>query len=135
MAANGDDFSFRLATGLQVSGSGDPHSAVLDRFYEGYDRAFVLPDEREELAGFRECLAMNQTHRFAFGRKHRELVAVLDDDGGVLRGGANFLVTAMPQLAGWPEATVALNYIFVEQATWLTQGQARLPSRGPFQLH
>lgn len=115
MAADGIDFFFDLAFGLKVSASGDPQSAILERFYAGYDRAFILPDEREELDGFRKCLAMNETHSDAFGRTHRELVVVLDDDSGTMLGGANFLVTAMPRRAGWPRATVALNYIFVER--------------------
>lgn len=75
---------------------------------EGYDRAFILPDEREELAGFRECMALN------FGHVHRELVAVFEDQDGNLLAGASFLAltTDTPEVA----ATIALNYIYVEHA-------------------
>lgn len=107
---------FVLPGGVVVRASSDPASPILPRFFDGYDRAFVLPDEREELEGFRKCLALNLTHRRAYGRTHCELVAVLEDEGGGLLGGVNFLATAIDR-DGAPPAAVALNYVYVEEAS------------------
>lgn len=109
------DHGLILPGGVRVTASGDPASPVLKRFFEGYDRAFILPDEREELDGFEACLALNTSHRHAYGRTHCELVCVLEDEAGVLLGGANFLATAIDR-PGAPPAAVALNYIYVEEA-------------------
>ena len=111
----GSGFEFILPSGVGVRASGDPASPILKRFFEGYDRAFVLPDEREELDGFETCLALNASHDRAFGRRHRELVAVLEDPDGTLLGGINFLATAVER-PGLPPAAVALNYVYVEEA-------------------
>jgi GNAT superfamily N-acetyltransferase len=109
-------YEFTLPGRVRVTASGDPASPVLKRFFEGYDRAFVLPDEREDLTGFETCLAMNRTHRHAMGRTHCELVGVLEDEDGVLLGGVNFLATRIAR-DGAPSAAVALNYIYVEEAS------------------
>lgn len=108
--------TLHLANDVRVFASDDPLSPVLRRFFAGYDRAFVLPDEREELDGFETCLTLNSSHRHAFGRTHSELVAIFEDEDGTLLGGANFLATAMRRGAALPPATVALNYVYVEQA-------------------
>lgn len=108
-------YGFVLPGGVRVTASADPASPVLRRFFEGYDRAFVLPDEREELDGFEKCLALNATHRHAFGRTHCELVAVLEDEAGTRLGGINFLATAIDRPEA-PPAAVALNYVYVEEA-------------------
>jgi len=105
-----------LPGGVRVTASDDPASPVLTRFFSGYDRAFVLPDEREELDGFAACLALNGSHRHAYGRTHSELVAIFEDEGGTLLGGANFLATAIDRGAALPPAAVALNYVYVEEA-------------------
>lgn len=105
-----------LANGVRVVASDDPASSVLPRFFSGYDRAFVLPDEREELAGFEACLALNRSHRHAFGRTHSELVAIFEDVNGTLVGGANFLATAIHRGNALPPAAIALNYVYVEEA-------------------
>ncbi|MFC5345275.1 hypothetical protein ACETK8_04235 [Brevundimonas staleyi] len=90
---DGTGTRFVLTGGVRVRSTGDPASPLLGRFFEGYDRAFVLPDEREELEGFQACLALNRTHRHAFGRTHSEQVAVLEDEAGERLGGVNFLAT------------------------------------------
>jgi len=105
-----------LPGGVRVRASDDPASPVLARFFAGYDRAFVLPDEREELDGFVACLALNASHRHAYGRTHSELVAVFEDAGGTLLGGANFLATAIDRGPALPLAAIALNYVYVEEA-------------------
>ncbi len=108
------DHGLVLPGGVRVTASADPASPILGRFFEGYDRAFVLPDEREDLAGFEKCLSLNRTHRHALGRTHCELVAVLENEAGTLLGGANFLATAIDR-DGAPPAAVALNYVYVEE--------------------
>lgn len=104
-----------LANGLCLRTSEDPASPILQAFYAGYDRAFVLPDERENLAGFVDCLRLNLTLPSQFGRQHSEQVLVVTGDDGALLGGANFLATGMTAPGG-PPVSVALNYVFVEAA-------------------
>lgn len=110
-------WSLDLDGGLAISATASPASPILDRFFAGYDRAFVLPDEREELDGFRACLALNPVCRERYSRLHAELVMIATDGrDGPLLGGANFLATRMPAADGHPPVAVALNYIFVDRA-------------------
>jgi GNAT superfamily N-acetyltransferase len=104
------------ADGLRIEATARAESPVLERFFAGYDGAFVLPDEREELDGFRECLALNQAWRRSFGRTHCELVVTFAADGGELLGGANFLATALEGPVDDPAVAIALNYIFAMPA-------------------
>ncbi|MCW1432091.1 hypothetical protein [Novosphingobium sp. JCM 18896] len=107
-----------IGDGLTLRATERPDSQLLDHFFAGYDRAFVLPDERETVEGFRACLAINPASRHRFGRVHRELVMTVDDAEGVLLGGANFLATCIGEnVAGHPPVAVALNYVFVEPAS------------------
>lgn len=99
---------------IKVTSTTDPNSPILRRFFEGYDRAFILPDEREELDGFEKCLALNTTHQYAFGRTHCEQVTVFEDDAGTLLGGANFLTVSTQDYT--IPVTIALNYVYVEEA-------------------
>jgi hypothetical protein len=85
----------------------------VDRFFDGYDKAFILPDEREEIEGFRECLALNGSYRYAFGRTQCELVATICDSDGELLAGANFLSTSLGEDRFATRVSVALNYVFV----------------------
>ncbi|GEM_PF-363221 len=119
VAATSDDRWTRpLDGGLILRATEQPQSPLLDHFFAGYDRAFVLPDEREEIDGFRACLAINPQSRHRFGRTHREMVMVVDDAAtGTLLGGANFLASHIPDApAGHPPVAVALNYLYVEPA-------------------
>lgn len=113
-----DGWTQQIAGGLTLRATERPDSPILEQFFAGYDRAFVLPDEREEIAGFRACLAINPESRQRFGRLHRELVMVVDDSvTGQLLGGANFLATRIANApADHPPVAVALNYMFVEVA-------------------
>jgi GNAT superfamily N-acetyltransferase len=92
-------------------------SEVFERFFAGYDRAFVLPDEKEGRDGLEECLALNHGTAHAslearFG-PFRELCLVADDGDGLPVGGANFIV--MPSTrAGTAIVTANLNYIYVD---------------------
>lgn len=107
------DLSWTWDDGVRVSVTSDPHSPVLRRFFDGYDRAFILPDEREEFDGFVRCLALNATHRGAYGRRHCEVAMIFEEADGTLLGGANFLAATT---AARDAATVALNYVYVESA-------------------
>ena len=108
---------FPLEGGVIVEATERPDSPVLDRFFAGYDRAFVLPDEREELDGFRACLGINPQTRHRFGRTHREFVVTISDAAdATLLGGANFLATHIDGPADHPPVAVALNYVYVESA-------------------
>lgn len=112
---NRNDLHFDLSDGATLYATTSPNSPLVDRFFEGYDRAFVLPDEREDIDGFRSCLALNESLPLLFGRRHRELVLTVDAPDGTLLGGANFLATAMTA-AGGPTISIALNYAYVERA-------------------
>lgn len=104
-----------LANGLSLRTSEDPASPVLRAFFSGYDRAFVLPDEREDFDGFAQCLQLNLSLPSLFGRRHSEQVLVVTGADGALLGGANFLATGMTAPGG-PPVSLALNYVFVEAA-------------------
>ncbi len=93
-------------------------SAIVDAFYEGYDAAFVLPNEKETRAGFTACLKLNE------GRAYRvastkygpfcELVLVARDEVGYVVGGANFIAFHHEgELHAKPFITTNLNYIYV----------------------
>ena len=107
------DLSWTWDDGVRATATSDPHSQVLRRFFEGYDRAFILPDEREEFDGFVRCLALNATHREAYGRRHCEVAMIFEEADGTLLGGANFLAATT---GAGDAATVALNYVYVESA-------------------
>ncbi len=109
--------------GLTVDASGRADDGVLDAFYPAYDAAFVLPNEKETLDGFRDCLALNRGPGHArlarqFGA-YQEVVCVVRDGGtGPVLGGANFLL--LHDLDGRPGApsqpSLNLNYLFVDRA-------------------
>ena len=85
---------------LFVHWSTSPSGPVLDAFLEHYDRAFVLPDEKETPQGFRECLALNRgpDHdrlRAQFGPFFEAVIVVRDGAGGFV-GGLNLLAYRAP---------------------------------------
>ena len=102
---------------LHVTDQGD--GAVFDSFFAGYDRAFVLPDEKEDADGFRTCLALNH------GAEHdrltaeygpfREVCVVAEDPAsGAPAGGANLLAMQIVDKQGRSLTTANLNYAFVD---------------------
>lgn len=104
--ASGRDFS--------IEASDDPQSPVLSAFFEGYDEAFILPNEKEDVAGFKECFALNYGAAYAglssrYG-PFREIALIMRDAGGVI-GGANFIAFPLPLAE--PILSVNLNYIYV----------------------
>lgn len=104
---------------LEVSDS--PDSSVLAEFYEGYDRAFVLPDEKEPLQGFRDCLALNHAPHYGplasrYGAFREVVFTVTAAGDGTKVGGGNFLVLShhCPSVDARPRyRTIHLNYIYV----------------------
>lgn len=103
---------------VQVSDNAD--DGILDKFFPQYDVSFVLPDEKETLQGFGECLALNhgpEHQRLArrYG-EFRELILIAHErENGDVVGGANLLVASglVADEAGATTCTVNLNYLFV----------------------
>ena len=105
----------RTAAGLSLQSADDPADALLQVFYEGYDRAFVIEAEKEPLAGFVECLALNRSPQgqglaLRYG-PFRELVVVAREDARIV-GGANLTCLRFAGRAGLL-LTVSLNYLYV----------------------
>ena len=94
-----------------------PDDPNLREFYAAYQRAFILPDEIEELAGFQACLSLNHGDAHArlsaeYGPFLEACVLARDEADGALVGGAN-LIALRHDIAGIPVLTANLNYIFV----------------------
>lgn len=108
----GSDWTFLSSSGLTLYATLSGQSAVFAAFFEGYDASFVLPDEKEDEAGFVRCLDLNE------GAARQDIVArygdfqeiclVAHDRAGACVGGANFI--AMPH-NGLISAN--LNYIYI----------------------
>lgn len=113
------NWAFDLSPGLRLEATCEANSAILADFFEGYDRAFVLEDEKEPLAGFAECLALNhgaayETLSARYGA-FREIVLLVRDKATARRiGGANFISFPLVARGGAPCIGVNLNYIYVE---------------------
>ncbi|MFN3610308.1 MAG: hypothetical protein ACK4Y9_14700, partial [Hyphomonas sp.] len=92
-----------------------PDDPFLTRFYSAYDAAFILPDEKETLEGFRACLALNEGEPFerltALYGPYREMVILLTEGAnGPVLGAANFIAFA----GDGTDPTISLSYIFVD---------------------
>lgn len=103
-------------SGLRILASVSAQSPVVQKFYEGYDRAFVLPNEREELAGFIECLELNDGAAFQrlarmYGPFREVVFVAFDAATNDYVGGGNFI--AYPLLRPQPSLALNLNYVFV----------------------
>lgn len=116
MNVPGDGMKWTAAStsGLVLDITTRPDSPVLAEFFAGYDAAFVLPDEKEDLDGFRACLALGHDEARARLLKrygpHVEVVLVARAHaGGEMIGGANFIAYPLgPDLVAGN-----LNYVFV----------------------
>jgi hypothetical protein len=102
-------------SGLRLEITTQFDSEIFKSFFESYDRAFVLPDEKEEKIGFQSALALNQ------GQQHTELariygpfreVCLLAFDGPTVVGGANFFATVTTDSSRRQFITSNLNYVF-----------------------
>jgi GNAT superfamily N-acetyltransferase len=110
-------YRFREAD-LSIDATDRADDGVLDAFFAAYDKAFVLANEKEEIGGFRDCLALNAgaTHQRLRARygPFREVVLVARGDAGSIVGGANFIVIQHAADAGHGIGfSVNLNYLFV----------------------
>jgi hypothetical protein len=118
--AHGTLLRVRSAAGLTYEGSTSAGDGRLEEFFAAYDQAFVLPDEKEGLAGFAECLALNEGCPYdRLSRRYgpfREFIVMARTAGEVV-GGLNFisfpLVDADEKRAA---LSLNLNYIFVVAA-------------------
>ena len=96
-------------------------SSVLEDFFAAYDSSFVLPNEKESLAGFAACLALNHGARHEALRARygpfREYVVAVRDAGNAVVGGLNFIAFPVIEPDGGGHAlSLNLNYIFVAPA-------------------
>jgi hypothetical protein len=106
-------------SGLLIEASTGSADGVLDQFYQDYDAAFVLENEKEGRDGFVECLALNGAAYAGLAARFgafREFVLVARDGAGSPRiGGANFIAFPLqePGAAGAGLLSVNLNYVFI----------------------
>jgi GNAT superfamily N-acetyltransferase len=98
---------------------------LIEEFYQHYATAFVLPDERESLPGFRRCLALNHAAGDTLHARYgpsREFIAVMRDRRGQVVAGLNFICFPMPEFAD--TLSVHSIYVFVVPA-WRGRGLLR----------
>ena len=113
-------WSFDLPPRLRLEATCEANSPVVRDFFKGYDRAFVLEDEKEPLSGFTECLELNDGAGYEklstrYGA-YREIVLVAYDEQSSQRiGGANFVSFPITARGAEPCIGVNLNYIYVEK--------------------
>lgn len=99
---------------LDITDTAD--SPVFDAFFAGYGKAFILPEEMEDKAGFRACLDLNR------GAEHQRLAALYgpfreiclvarDARDGAVVGGANLIALAGRE---GQAVTANLNYVYVD---------------------
>jgi hypothetical protein len=85
----------RSPSGLLIEASTGSSDGVLDQFYQDYDAAFVLENEKEGRAGFVECLALNGEAypelAARFGAFREFVLVARDSADGPRIGGANFV--------------------------------------------
>jgi hypothetical protein len=122
------------AGGLRVESTTNPDSPITGLFFEHFDRAFILPHEKETLEGFRDCLALNRGEASDRLRKHygafREAILIAREPGGEIAGGANYIAFLLG--GNSPLLAINLNYVFVVQA-WRRLGYFRLLLRAVLQ--
>lgn len=115
MKIPGDAWTAASASGLTLDVTTRPDDPLLEEFFAGYDAAFVLPDEKEDLEGFRACLALGQgAERQRLLKRYGDHVEVVlvarEKPGGAMIGGANLI--CYPLKDGI--AAGNLNYVFVQ---------------------
>lgn len=113
-----EDWESDLAGGLHLRATTHFDSETFRQFYEGYDRAFVLPDEKEGAPGFKAALGLNHGVDYAalanrYG-PFREICFTFHDQERFV-GGANLFATAFRPRSGEAVASSNLNYIYVDR--------------------
>lgn len=113
---DGARWSVKSASGLMLDVTTRADDKLLAEFFAGYDAAFVLPDEKEDLAGFRACLALGHGAKREkllkrYGPHVEVVVVAREKAGGAMVGGANFIAYPLgPKLVAGN-----LNYLFVQR--------------------
>jgi hypothetical protein len=105
-------------SGLLIEATTGSADGILDQFYEDYDAAFVLENEKEGRDGFAECLALNHGAAYAglsaqFGPFREFVLIARGSDSGPRIGGANFIAFPLQQLGQAALLSLNLNYVFV----------------------
>jgi len=111
------DRRFETHNGQIIECTTEAASPLVAEFFAGYDAAFVLPNEKEDLPGFVACLALNSGAEYqrlsALYGPFREVVAIVRDPAtGELAAGANFIVFPL-RTGGIELLSMNLNYVFV----------------------
>lgn len=114
--AEAREIELTTRAGLRIAATVAAESPLVAKFFEGYDRAFVLPNEREELDGFVECLRLNDDPDYSrlermYGPFREVVFVAYDAATGDYVGGGNFIAYPLRR----PGASLALNlnYVFV----------------------
>lgn len=112
------DWSMTAANGLRLDATLDAESPIFRAFFDGYDKAFVLPDEKEDEEGFAICLALNRGDDYMRLEKiygpFREVCAIATDASGKRIGGANFIASPVSAPGSESYACANLNYIYID---------------------
>jgi hypothetical protein len=103
---------------LEVAFTDRAGSEIFRIFFSGYDRAFVLPNEKEDEAGFKACLDLNHNATGAtlarqYGPFVERCMIARDRITETFVGGANF-IAAIVRDEGRPRVAANLNYIYVD---------------------
>lgn len=120
MSREGTQVLVKSISGLLIEATTTSSDGILDQFYRDYDAAFVLPNEKESIAGFAECLALNAHEAYAglarrFGPFREFVLVARERAAGPRIGGANFIAFPLRQSEGFDATILALhlNYVFV----------------------
>ncbi len=112
------DIEFVMPNGLRAMMCLRSDSQIFPAFFEAYDKAFVLPNEKEEMGGFEAALALNWEPDYSALAKQygpfTELCLLAFDEGHPI-GGINMFATTTSSNIGHVGMTANLNYIFVLQ--------------------
>jgi len=111
------DRSEDLGDGVSLHVFTRSDDARLLNFFEAYDAAFILEDEKENLDGFKACLDLNEGAAYArlsclYGPYREIVIQLTEGAAGRVLGAANFIAFA----GGGADLTVSLSYIFVDSA-------------------
>lgn len=117
---NGSRLRLYSRSGLLIDASTSGADGVLEEFYQDYDRAFVLENEKEGFDGFAECLALNEGKAYIklanrFGGFREFVLIVREPVTGERLGGACFIGFPLPPSSPSERTVLSLNlnYIFV----------------------
>lgn len=105
--------------GLRFEYAWSSDDPLLDIFFDGYDKSFVIDSEKEDKQGFKDCLALNEGDPYKqlsekYG-PYREFILVAYNQQKEVVGGANFICLTLQDLPGRqpPLISINLNYVFI----------------------